>query len=377
MVKSVRSKCYGCKRFSATPARNPIPGQLPEDRTTVGGAFEVIGLDFAGPLKYKEGKKSQGNAYLAIFTCSLSRAVHLELIASLETDNFIACLKRFIARRGRPRVIYSDNGGTFIKAEKWLRQLRDDERLHGLLEQHEIKWKFNLSRAPWWGGQFERLIGVVKASMYKAIGGATLTWSELSEVLLDVETQVNRRPLSYVEDDVELPILTPATFLYQRTNHLPEEETWRITDRDIRRRAKYLRTCKDQMWNRWQREYLTALRERHNLMHRVTKFQPKKGDVVIVKTDNKNRGTWPLAIVNEVYPGSDGVIRAVQLRTAKSMLERPVQHLYPLELECDLCTPVADPRLNPQAQDFRPRRDAAAATRLRMKQVVDAEQCEL
>ena len=68
LVKSVRSKCYGCKRFSATLARNPIPGQLPEDRTTVGGAFEVIGLDFAGPLKYKEGKKSQGNAYLAIFT---------------------------------------------------------------------------------------------------------------------------------------------------------------------------------------------------------------------------------------------------------------------------------------------------------------------
>lgn len=327
-------------------------------------------------MKYKEGKKSQGNAYLAIFTCSLSRAVHLELIASLETDNFIACLKRFIARRGRPRVIYSDNGGTFIKAEKWLRQLRDDERLHGLLEQHEIKWKFNLSRAPWWGGQFERIIGVVKASMYKAIAGATLTWSELSEVLLDIETQVYRRPLSYVEDDVELPILTPATFLYQRTNHLPEEETWRITDRDIRRRAKYLRTCKDQMWSRWQREYLTALRERHNLMHRVTKFQPKKGDVVIVKTDDKNRGRWPLAIVNEVYPGSDGVIRAVQLRTAKSILERPVQHLYPLELECDLCTPVADPRLNPQAQDFCPRRDAAAA-RLRMKQVVDAEQCEL
>ena len=152
--------------------------------------------------------------------------------------------------------------------------------------------------------------------------------------------------------------------MYQRTNHLPELETWRITDRDIWRRAKYLRTCKDQMWTRWQREYLTALRERHNLMDRVTKFQPKKGDVVIVKTNNKNRGTWPLAIVNEVFPERDGVIRAVQLRTAKSMLERPVQHLYPLELECDLCTPVADPRLSPQAQDFRPRRDAAAAARL-------------
>ena len=96
-----------------------------------------------------------------------------------------------------------------------------------------------------------------------------------------------------------------------------------------------------------------------------------------MKTDSKNRGTWPLAIVNEVYPGGDGVIRAVQLKTAKSMLERPVQHLYPLELECDLSTQVADPRLNPRAQDFRPRRAAAAATRLRMEQVADVEQCEL
>lgn len=100
LVKSVRSKCYGCKRFNATPARNPIPGQLPEDQTTVGAAFEIIGKDFAGPVKYKQGKKSQGNSYLAIFTCSLSRAIHLELMASLETDNFITCLKRFMARRG-------------------------------------------------------------------------------------------------------------------------------------------------------------------------------------------------------------------------------------------------------------------------------------
>ena len=82
--------------------------------------------------------------------------------------------------------------------------------------------------------------------------------------------------------------------------------------------------------------------------------------------------------MNEVYPSSDGVIRAVQLKTAKSMLDWPVQHLYPLELECDLSTTEPDPRLNPrQAQDFRPKRDAASAARIRMRQVADAEQCEL
>lgn len=182
-----------------------------------------------------------------IFACSLSRAIHLELIPNLETTTFLPCLKRFIARRGRPRVVYTDNGATFVKASKWLNQVRKDERLQGLLEQYDISWKFNLSRAPWWGGQFERLIAIIKSSMYKVIGGATLTWSELSEVLLDVETQINRRPLSYMEDDVQLPTLTPACFLFQRTIHLPVEEPWRIEDQDLRKRAKYLTTCKNSL----------------------------------------------------------------------------------------------------------------------------------
>ena len=147
LVKIVRSNCYRCKRFRATAITKPTPGQLPEERTTVGGAFEVIGTDFTGPIRYKRKSQKEGKAYLTIFACSLSRGVHLELLPNLETETFIPCLKRLIARRGRPRVIYSDNGGTFIKAAKWLSQLRKNERIQGLLEQHEITWRFNLSRA--------------------------------------------------------------------------------------------------------------------------------------------------------------------------------------------------------------------------------------
>ena len=119
-----------------------------------------------------------------------------------------------IAHCGRPRVIYSGNGGTFIKAVKWLCQLQGDEHLQGLLEDYNITWRFNLSKAPWCGGQFERSIGVIKSAMYKFIGGGIVTWTELSKVLFKVETQINRRPLSYLIDDVELPILTPSTFLF-------------------------------------------------------------------------------------------------------------------------------------------------------------------
>ena len=312
-----------------------------------------------------------------IFSCSLSRAVHLELVLNLETSTFLLCLKRLIARRGRPTVIYSDNGSTFVKAAKWLRQVRSDEQFQGFLESHDIQWKFNLSRAPWWGGQFERLIGIVKTTMYKVIGGATLSWNELTEVLLDVETQVNRRPLSYVEDDVELPILTPASFMFQRTNQLPEEQTWRIEDTNLRKRAKFLQTCKNHMWNRWQREYLRALRERHNPVHKTANYQVRVGDTVLVRSDTKNRGKWPLAVVQQTYPGRDGHIRAVQLRTSKGVLERPVQHLYPLELQCEPTVPAeAEQQLNSDAPIFRPRRAAAAAAAERIKEIADDEETE-
>ena len=310
-----------CKRFTAPPLTTPPPRPMPSDRTLGGAAFEVIGTDFAGPILYKVTPRRQGKAYLLIFSCSLSQAVHLELVPSLKTSAFLPCLKRLIARRGRLRVIYSDNDSTFVKAAKWLKQVREDEKRQGYLESHDIEWKFNLSRAPWWGGQFERLIGVVKKAMHKVMGRGSLLWNELIDVLLKVETQVNRRPLNYVEDDPDLPILTPATFLFQRTTHLPEEQTWRIPHKDLRRRARFLQTCKDHMWTRWQREYLTALRERHNLFHKTANHKVKVGDAVIVQTDNKNHGKWPLAVVQEIFQGHDGYTRAVQLRTTKGVID--------------------------------------------------------
>ncbi|XP_068723318.1 uncharacterized protein [Montipora capricornis] len=139
LVKSVRSTCWGCKRFRALPVRAPPPGLLPKERTDISGDFEVIGTDFAGPILYMLRNKREEKAYLVIFSCSLSRAVHLELATNLETTTFLSCLKRLIARRGRPSVIYSDNGSTFVKAAKWLTQARRDEELNGFLESHDIK----------------------------------------------------------------------------------------------------------------------------------------------------------------------------------------------------------------------------------------------
>ena len=147
LVKKVRSDCWGCKRFRVRAATVPVPGLVPKDRTNPGTAFEVVGIDFAGPVKYKKTAKTEGKAYLAIFACSLSRAIHLELLQNLEMPTFLVSLKKYIACCGRPRVIYSDNGGTFVKVSAWLKQIHKDERTCGLVEEYEITWKFNLSHA--------------------------------------------------------------------------------------------------------------------------------------------------------------------------------------------------------------------------------------
>ena len=108
---------------------------------------------------------------------------------------------------------------------------------------------------------------------------------------------------------------------------------------------------------------------------KAAKFQPKVEDVVIIKTDNKNRGTWPLAVVSGIHPGKDGIIRAVELKTAHGQIERPVQHLYPLEIACDedtdrhITRDATSVLLNPSAAVFRRQRDTAVAARTRIQEL--------
>lgn len=222
LTRSVYTRCYGCKKFHTAAFHKPPPGNLPVERTEGSLPFQVIGIDYAGPITYRVSKKKESKMYILLFACSLTRAIHLELLANQTTDGFIRCLKRFIARRGRLSTIYSDNGQSFVAAAKWLKNIMKEEKLQNYLAHREIKWKFNLSKAPWWGGQFERLIGIMKQSIYKTIGRATLCLNEMEELLLDVEIAVNNRPLSYVEEEVQFPLLTPNLMMYGQSNILTE-----------------------------------------------------------------------------------------------------------------------------------------------------------
>ena len=371
LAKRLIKSCNGCRRFHSKPYATPPPGKLPQDRTEGHRPFQVIGIDYAGPILYKRSK-IDCKAYILLYACSLTRAIHLELLPNQTAEEFLLSLKRFIARRGRPEKIYSDNGRTFVAGAKWMKKVMRDEAIQNMLARREIKWQFNLSRAPWWGGQFERMVGLVKQALYKVTGRAVLTWKELTEVVLDIEIALNNRPLSYMEDDIQLPTLTPNVLVYGESHTIPEQDVDGIEDKDLRRRARYLKRCKDMLWNRWTGEYIKALRERHNMKHKTKNQQITEGEVVIIKNEERNRGRWDLGIIVKLITGRDGVVRAAKLRAGKSFLERPVQHLYPLELSCDM-QDGSTLALNPDAKEFRSRRRAAQVAEEAIKIITEEE----
>ena len=247
-------------------------------------------------------------------------------------------------------------------------------KIRGFLERQSIVWQFNLSKAPWWGGQYERIIGLTKQAMYKVLGKAKLRYSELQELLLDIEVTLNNRPLTYVEEDIQLPLLTPNMMLLSDNNALLDPEPTGITDKHLRKRAKYLMKCRENMWKRWRNEYIRSLRERHNLKHKENSEQIKVGQVVIIKGDGKNRGEWNIGIVEQLIRGRDKVVRGARLKSKRSHIERAVELLYPLELECDN---TENKELNPKAPEFRPTRKTAEIAKQSVKETFRYEGREL
>ena len=138
---------------------------------------------------------------------------------------------------------------------------------------------------------------------------------------------MNNRPLTYMEEDVELPTLTPNSMLFTTPNYIPELKAYHEVDPDLRKRANFLKRTKEQMWRRWTNEYVRSLRERHRLMDQSKDNNLAVGDVVLIESDSKDQNKWPLGIVERLIKVKDGVIRAVRLRSSRHHLERAVQQL--------------------------------------------------
>ena len=331
-LRQLRSRCVTCRRLYGKPMQQ-VMADLPTDRCTPsGGPFVNVGVDLCGPFYVRVGR-STVKRYCCVYTCLTSRAVHLEVLCSLETDSFINGLVRFCARRGYPEIIRSDNGTNLVGCQSELSRsfkALDRSRIQSEARRREIKWIFNPPYSSSQGGVWERIIRTVRRVLVAVHNPGVVSSDEvLCTVFCEVEAVVNSRPLTKLSESAnDMEPLTPNHFLLAR--FCPAMPWTSVTKGiDLRRRWRMVQSLMESFWRRWMREYLPELQRR-------TKWRGEQrdlciGDLVLVVDEMCPRGLWPLALVLEVQVGRDGHVRSARLKSRSTIMVRPITKLVLLE----------------------------------------------
>ena len=322
-VRKLLRHCVICRKHGSRPYATPESAPLPKVRVQDVSPFTITGVDFTGALYVKQCNGEESKVHICLFTCATSRAVHLEVVTDLSVPTFLLAFRRFAARRSLPQVMMSDNATTYTSAAEELTELPSSEEIRTALGRKGIEWKFIPKKAPWFGGYWERLIGLTKASIKKTLGRAHIILLTLQTIVTEVEAVLNDRPLTHISDDITDPQpLTPAHLLHgRRITKLPHQPATleELQDLDyshaesVRRDAKIQSILLQHFVSRWKHEYLTSLRE----FYRPSGTSGQRinvGDVVLVH-DDCPRINWKMAVVEGLVKGGDGLVRSVNIRT--------------------------------------------------------------
>ncbi|XP_077300739.1 uncharacterized protein LOC143921363 [Arctopsyche grandis] len=304
-VKGVVRSCVICFRNKPL-SHNRLMGLLPLERTTANFPFSHVGIDFAGPFPVKSGCNKNSKiikGYVCVFVCFSSKAVHLELVGDLTSSNFLNCLRRFVARRGRPNTIYSDNATNFVGASRELVNLvkliyerPHEEKLLRYVASEGIRWKFNPPRAPHMGGLWEAAVKSMKIHLNKVLKATTLNFESFCTVLTQIEACMNSRPLSPLSSDpLDLLPLTPGHFLIGRS----------------------LLALPMELRHKWKKDSSNNL---------------SVGQMVLLKEEHMLPTRWVLGRVTKLYPGPDGRVRVVDVFTASGEFRRSSHLVAPLPI---------------------------------------------
>ena len=347
-IRKLIHGCVVCRKLEGKPCQGIPPPPLPEYRVQQSRPFQTTGVDFAGPL-YVRTSDAVGNlkVWLCLYTCCSTRAVHLDLVRNMTATTFMRSFRRFTARRATPSRMVSDNGKTFKSASTIIKDTLKTTGARRYFADLHIEWRFNLERASWWGGIFERMVKSAKRCLKKAVGKNCLTYDELLTLVIEVEAVLNSRPLSYVSsEDVEEP-LTPSHLLvgYRIMTlpdpSIPDDPDFSSSAKSLTCRMNHLTKLLQKFWRRWMKEYLLELREFHRVrLEKGIDHTPMKGEVVTVYDEGHPRGMWRLGRIEDLIVGADEKIRGVYVRTmskkgCSKVLRRPIQHIYPLEVHSD------------------------------------------
>lgn len=330
-------RCITCHRFKAASA-SQIMGNLPQPRVNITRAFTHTGVDYAGPIDLRMSK-GRGNksykGYISLFICLCTKAIHIEAVSDLTSAGFIAAYRRFVARRGLPSNIYSDNGTNFVGAAKTLRKQQTDSLLQikdDIIEtatKSNTDWHFIPPSSPHFGGLWEAGVKSLKFHLKRSIGNSKLTYEELSTLLAQIEACLNSRPLTPLSSDpTDLSVLTPGHFLTGDALLALPDKSNDPRPISVVTRWQLVQRLYQNVTTRWQSEYLSRLQQRP----KWTKPSPNVqiNDLVLLKDSSHPPPSWPLARVIKVHPGDDGFIRVVTVRTSTSEFKRCITKICPL-----------------------------------------------
>lgn len=339
-VRKVVRQCVDCIRVKPILLHAPV-ADLPSSRVTESPAFSHVGIDYFGPILIKEKKfrnRSMLKTYGCIFVCMKSKAVHIERASDLSSEGFLAAFLRFISHRGIPEHVYSDNGTNFVGADKELKEIYDligaDEfrqSIEGHALSNRITWHFNPPLSPHFGGLWESAVKSAKHHLKRILKDHFLTYEQLNTLLIEIEATLNSRPLCVLSSDPNDPLaITPAQLLIGKSfKTLPEKHLFSVADNRLST-WNFITKARQDFWKRWHSEYLNELQVRQKWNN--SNGEIKTGAVVILIEKNIPSGRWPLGVVLEVFPGSDGVTRVVNVKTASGIYKRNITNLCVLPL---------------------------------------------
>lgn len=312
LTRKIISECITCRRHHA-PMGEQKMADLPKDRITPDlPPFTYVGADYFGPIEVNRGR-CLVKRYGVIFTCLVSRAVHLEISHSLDTDSCINALRRFVCRRGQVKEIRSDNGTNLVATEKELKQALKEwnlNKIESALTQQGIKWIFNPPAGSHYGGVWERLIRMIKKILLSVTRQQTLDDESLETVMCEVEAILNNRPLTTTSGDPnDLEPLTPNHLLQLKVQPSFPPGVFQKDDLYSRRRWRQVQYISDLFWTRRVKEYLPMMQARQKWNR--TKRNFKVGDIVLVADANAPRGLWIIGRILEARTDSKGHVRSV------------------------------------------------------------------
>lgn len=333
VARSVSNNCIVCKRFRFKPIV-PIMGNLPKQRLIPGTPFETSGVDLAGPFLITD-RKGRGckisKCYMCLFVCFTTKAIHLEVVSDLSTDAFLLALRRFIARRSKPSLLYCDNATNFLGASNELNKylIVNKDKINKFCSDEGMKFAFIPPYAPNFGGLWEAGVKSAKYHIKRILGDRHLTYEELSTLFVQVEAILNSRPLFPMSSDPnDFHPLTPGHFLVGKSLiALPSPVLTNINCNRLHR-YEQLERLRQLFWLRWQHEYITELQ--HRTKWRKPAMELRVGDMVIIKENNLPPLKWRLGRIEALQRGNDDVSRVADVRTASGTIRRAVNRLCPL-----------------------------------------------